>query len=169
MDLRISGNFRAIRKDCHKANQSIFAFYSPIKILLLRGGICQEAFDTADPDAQSSVNPVTWVDGVVQHDWGYLKSRSGRIHRSICRRHTLSFRSYETRATETVKHSADLCVSVQARSLVRSRSFCFSFLLPSQALTATAPSSWFRDRWSGYHEHDLSTTTVAFDCSTNPA
>jgi len=81
MDLRISGNFRAIRKDCHKANQSIFAFYSPIKILLLRGGICQEAFDTADPDAQSSANPVTWVDGVVQHDWGYLKSRSGRTHR----------------------------------------------------------------------------------------
>lgn len=110
MDLRISGNFRAIRKDCHKANQSIFAFYSPIKILLLRGGICQEAFDTADPDAQSSVNPVTWIDGVVQHDWGYLKSRSGRIHRSICRRHTLSFRSYETRATETVKHSAAVCV-----------------------------------------------------------
>src|SRR5216117_1500587 len=93
MDLRISGNFRAIRKDCHKANQSIFAVYSPIKILLLRGGICQEAFDTSDPDAQSSANPVTWIDGVVQHDWGYLKSRSGRTHRSICRRHTLSFRS----------------------------------------------------------------------------
>src|SRR5437667_12024646 len=110
MDLRISGNFRAIRKDCHKANPEFIRFLFANKILLLRGGICQEAFDTSDPDAQSSANPVTWIDGVVQHDWGYLKSRSGRTHRSICRRHTLSFRSYETRATETVKHSTAVCV-----------------------------------------------------------
>src|SRR2546429_656435 len=81
MDLRISGNFRPSGRIAARRIQSLFAFYSPNKILLLRGGICQEAFDTADPDAQSSVNPVTWVDGVVQHDWGYLKSRSGRTHR----------------------------------------------------------------------------------------
>src|SRR5881628_4133463 len=52
-----------------------------------------------------------------------------------------------------------LCVSVQARSLVRSRSFCFSFLLPPQALTATAPSSWVSRSLERLHEHDLSTTT----------
>src|SRR5947207_10587427 len=106
MDLRISGNFRAIRKDCHKANQSIFAFYSPIKILLLRGGICQEAFDTSDPDAQSSANSVTWIDGVVKHDWGYLKSRSGRTHRFGTKagtfRYTLDRKSTRLNSSHTV-------------------------------------------------------------------
>jgi hypothetical protein len=45
MDLRISGNFGASGRIATRRIQIVFAFYSPNKILLLRGGICQEAFD----------------------------------------------------------------------------------------------------------------------------
>src|SRR6266480_1730021 len=93
MDLRISGNFRPSGRIAARRIQSLFAFYSPIRFCYCAEEFVKRAFDTSDPDAQSSANPVTWIDGVVQHDWGYLKSRSVRTHRSICRRHTLSFRS----------------------------------------------------------------------------
>jgi hypothetical protein len=78
MDLKISGNFRAIQKDCHKANPEYIRFLFATMILLLRGGICQEVFDISDHDVQSSGESRHLDDGVVLHDWGYLKSRSGR-------------------------------------------------------------------------------------------
>src|SRR2546425_3498145 len=113
MDLRISGNFRPSGRIAARRIQSLFAFYSPVRFCYCAEEFVKRAFDTSDPDAQSSANPVTWIDGVVQHDWGYLKFRSGRTHRFGTKAgtfDTLSCRSYETRATETVKHSAAVCV-----------------------------------------------------------
>src|SRR5438552_13434738 len=81
MDLRISGNFRPSGRIAARRIQSLFAFYSPVRFCYCAEEFVKRAFDTSDPDAQSSANPVTWIDGVVQHDWGYLKFRSGRTHR----------------------------------------------------------------------------------------
>ena|SRR6266566_7780572 len=70
MDLRISGNFRPSGRIAARRIQSLFAFYSPVRFCYCAEEFVKRAFDTSDPDAQSSANPVTWIDGVVQHDWG---------------------------------------------------------------------------------------------------
>jgi hypothetical protein len=43
-DIEFQGTFGPSGRIATRRIQSAFAFYSPIKILLLRGGICQEAF-----------------------------------------------------------------------------------------------------------------------------
>jgi hypothetical protein len=76
MDLRISGNFRGIRKDCHKANSDFIRFLFANKILLLRGGICQEAFDIW----KTSSSKPSWG-GVVHpfRDFQYSSKKKGLV------------------------------------------------------------------------------------------